>query len=108
MKMKLRTIDGVMSLALFLQVVSQALQHFRSSETQATCDGYISSALRFNLAGNPGGLTWVRLQQRQDQRYPFPTVRAVFSSVQTMAWLPVLWTFNVHTEAVGIQEESEH
>ena len=30
-------IDGVMSLALFLQVVSQDPQHFRSSETQATC-----------------------------------------------------------------------
>ena len=30
-------IDGMMSLALFLQVVSQVPQHFRSSETQATC-----------------------------------------------------------------------
>ena len=35
----LQAIDGVMSLALCPQVVSQAPQHFRSSETQATCDG---------------------------------------------------------------------
>ena len=34
----LQAIDGVMSLALCPQVVSQAPQHFGSSETQATCD----------------------------------------------------------------------
>ena len=33
----LQAIDGVMSLALHPQVVSQASQHFRSSEKQATC-----------------------------------------------------------------------
>ena len=32
-------INGVMSLALCLEVVSQAPQNFRSSETQATCNG---------------------------------------------------------------------
>ena len=31
--------DGVMSLTLHMQVVSQAPQHFGSSEMQATCDG---------------------------------------------------------------------
>ena len=35
----LQAIDGLMSLALCPQVVSQVPQHFRSSETQATCDG---------------------------------------------------------------------
>ena len=35
----LQAIDGVMSLALCPQVVSQASQNFRSSEKQATCDG---------------------------------------------------------------------
>ena len=35
----LQAINGVMSLALCLQVVSQASQHFRSSEKQATCEG---------------------------------------------------------------------
>ena len=34
-----QVINGVMSLALCLQVVSQAPQHFRSSEKQATCVG---------------------------------------------------------------------
>ena len=34
-----QALDGVMFLALCPQVVSQAPQHFRSSETQATCDG---------------------------------------------------------------------
>ena len=35
----LQVINGVMSLALCLHVVSQAPQHFRSSEEQTTCDG---------------------------------------------------------------------
>ena len=35
----LQVIHGVMSLALFPQVVSQAAQNFRSSEKQATCEG---------------------------------------------------------------------
>ena len=35
----LQAIDGAMSLALCQQVVSQALQHFKSSEKQATCEG---------------------------------------------------------------------
>ena len=35
----LQVISGVMSLALFLQVVSQASQHFIFSEKQATCEG---------------------------------------------------------------------
>ena len=35
----LRVVSSVMSLALCPQIVSQAPQHFRSSEAQATCDG---------------------------------------------------------------------
>ena len=35
----LQAISGVISLALCLQLVSQAPQHFRSSEKQATCEG---------------------------------------------------------------------
>ena len=35
----LRAIDGVMSLALISQIVSQAPQHFGSSEKQAICEG---------------------------------------------------------------------
>ena len=38
----LQAIDGVMSLALCPQVVSQDPQHLNSSETQATCDGCFS------------------------------------------------------------------
>ena len=38
----LQAIDGVMSLALCPQVVSQASQHFRSSEKQATCEGCLA------------------------------------------------------------------
>ena len=34
-----QAIEGMMSLALCPQVVSQASQHFRSSEKQATCEG---------------------------------------------------------------------
>ena len=39
----LQAVDGVMSLALCLQVVSQVPQHFRSSETQATRDALPTS-----------------------------------------------------------------
>ena len=35
----LQVIDGVMPLALCPRVVPQCPQHFRSSETEATCDG---------------------------------------------------------------------
>ena len=35
----LQAVDGVVSLALCPQVVSQASQHFRSCEKQATCEG---------------------------------------------------------------------
>ena len=52
-----------------------------------------------SLAGNSSHLTWVRLQQPQEQRYPLLTVRAVFSRVQTKIWLPVLGIFNVRTDA---------
>ena len=55
-------------------------------------------ALHLSLARNSGCLTWVRLQQPQEQRYPFLTVHAVFSCVQTKVRLPVLWIFHVRTD----------
>ena len=41
----LQAIDGVMSLALCPQVVSQTSQHFRFSEKQATCEACMSRAV---------------------------------------------------------------
>ena len=38
------------------------------------------------------------IQQPQEQRYPFLTVRAVFSCVQTEVWLPMLGIFNARTD----------
>ena len=35
---------------------------------------------------------------QQEQRYPFLSVCAVFSCVQTMVWLPVFGIFNVRTD----------
>ena len=55
-------------------------------------------SLHLSLAGNSGCLTWVRLQQPQEQRYPFLTVRAVFSCVPRKVWLPMLGIFNVRTD----------
>ena len=65
---------------------------------------------------NLGHLTWERLQQLQEQCYPFLPACAVFSHVQTMAWLTVFRTFNMHkcqcichhVEAVQTSEESFH
>ena len=42
-----------------------------------------------------------KAQQPQEQRYPFLSVCAVFSCVQTIVWLPlvpVFGIFNVHTD----------
>ena len=40
---------------------------------------FVCIVLHLPLAGNSGRLTWIRLQQPQEQRYPFLTVCAVFS-----------------------------
>ena len=45
--------------------------------------------LHLFLAGNSGRLTWIRLQQPQEQRYPLLTVRAVFSCCACL-WLAFL------------------
>ena len=39
-----------MLLVLCLQVVFQAPQHFRSSETETTCDGFLSFSLSLSLS----------------------------------------------------------
>ena len=46
----------------------------------------LDSLLSLSLAGNSGRLTWVRLQQPQEQCYPFLSVCAVFLCVQTMVY----------------------
>ena len=81
------------------------------------CQPYIyikkkSLALQLSLAGNSCRLTWARLQQPQEQRYPFLTLHAVFSCVQTKVWLPVLGIFNVrrmlmHANAPGGSKDTE-
>ena len=38
-------------------------------------------------------------QHPQEQRYPFLSVRAVFSCLQTMVWPPVFEIFNERTDA---------
>ena len=52
----------------------------------------------FFPCGNSGRLIRVRPQQPQEQRYPFLTVRAVFSCVQTKIWLPLFWIYNVRRD----------
>ena len=55
-------------------------------------------ALHLSLTGNSGRLTWVKLQQLQEQRYPFLAMLAVFSFVQRKVWLPRLRIVNPHTD----------
>ena len=55
-------------------------------------------ALNSSLAGNSGRLTWVRLQQPQEQRYPFLTVRSVFSCLHTRVWLRCVGFFLTCTQ----------
>ena len=53
----LQAIDGVMSLALCPQVVSQASQHFRSSEKQATRDGCFARQSVCSVASLHSGMS---------------------------------------------------
>ena len=46
---------------------------------------FLYSAL-LSLVGISGLLTWIRLQQLQEQQYPFLPVCAVFSCVQTVVY----------------------
>ena len=57
----LQAIDGVMSLALCPQVVSQASQHFRSSQKQATCEGCF--ARRLSARSFPSALIYTNKVQ---------------------------------------------
>ena len=59
--------------------------------------GYSTSG--FVPCGKFGSPYLCKAQQPQEQRYPFLSVSAVFSCVQTMAWLPVSGICNVRTDA---------
>ena len=48
--------------------------------------------------GNFGSPHLGTAQQLREQRYPFLSVCAVFSCVQTMVWLPVFGIFNVRAD----------
>ena len=50
-----------------------------------------------SCGGNAGRHAWIRHSSRQEQRYPFLPVTAVFSCFQTMVWLAVLGVYNVRT-----------
>ena len=60
-----------------------------------SCVWFFFLALHLSLVGNSGHLTWVKLQQSQEQCYSFVKRRAVVSCVQTKVWLPVLGLFNI-------------
>ena len=76
------------------------LQSFEFLCTQRSGQGIvqINFSTYSSLAGNSGRLNRVRLQQPQEQCYPFLTVRAVFSCVQSKVWLPMCGIFNVRTD----------
>ena len=57
------------------------------------------SVLHWSLAGNLGCLTWVRLQQPQEQCCPFLPMCAVVLFIQTVVWLPLFGIFNACTDA---------
>ena len=65
----LQATDGVISLALCLQVVSQAPQHFRSSEKQATCEGCFarqSICLVISLRSGMSSVTLLHIRQQNN------------------------------------------
>ena len=52
----------------------------------------------FVPCGRFGSHNLGKAQQPQEQRYPFLSVCVIFSSIQTMVWLPVFAIFNVCTD----------
>ena len=74
-----------------------------STATLPFNDNGFFSDTSLSLVENLGHLTWVRcsshkVQQPQERCYPFLSVCAAFSCVQTMAWEPVLGISNVHAD----------
>ena len=51
-----------------------------------------------SLVGFLGRLTWIRLQQPQEQCHPYLPACAAFSCVQTMVWLAVFGIFFTHMQ----------
>ena len=49
-----------------------------------------------------------KAQQLQEQLYPFLSVCAVFSCVQTMVWLPVFGIFNVCAQMIMLMHAIAH
>ena len=90
----LLVIDDVMSLALCPQEVSQAPQHFKSSEKQATCEGCFACqstwlSFPFTLAC-PGQYTqFSKMDVKFQSGLPIPFLFFVASSltVRMMAWV---------------------
>ena len=83
------------------QLSTHILGHFEVTASPSTLYNilwFIYLVLRLSLAGKSGFLTWVRLQQPLERRYPFLTARGIFSCVQTKILLPMLWPFNVRTD----------
>ena len=91
-----------------INVITIVHWHNQCTSTMTYCDGFVKSGIHqsfapllclflsffFSLslfffflnlylsaAENSANITWVRLQQPQEQRYPFLTMRAVFSCV---------------------------
>ena len=61
----LQAINGVMSLAWCLQVVSQASQHFRSSQKQATCQGCFALQSICSVVSSHSGISRANPQPQQ-------------------------------------------
>ena len=65
----------------------------RTGQTKKVFEKY-----NFPVPLGKSGLPYMgKAEQPQEQRYPFLSVCVVFSRVQTMVWLPVFGSFNVHT-----------
>ena len=56
---------------------------------------HAQNSTSLSLAGKFGSPYLGEAQQPQEQRYPFLSVCAVFSCLQTMVWLPVFEIFNM-------------
>jgi len=107
----LQAIDGVMVLASCQQVVSQAPQHFRSSEAQATWDdGKVTGSFPFTPAC-PGQYTQRSFSRVDVERWHIPACGShstfgVFGLLCLEIWFVETWQRWLHNDVAGMKNSN--
>ena len=89
----LQAIDGVSSLALCPQVVSQAPQHFGSSETQPACDGCFSCQSVCSVISCDSRMLVNEVNTRQTPNSKWRSCLLATSFLVVFSWLQIFFKY---------------